>query len=145
MTATTPASAAKGSRIRTITWNSVAAIAQATTFEAIGQSDDGMPMRVAGKFIGMYVSGEYAGGTLGQTVTYTAYKGSVAAGNKVFELVHTQAGAAAAISTDTTTPAVSEAVCTFTATDDLILVIVTSATSGNIIENFVALDFQADI
>jgi len=142
----TNGSPVRGSRLTKVCWNQAAAIAQGTTVEAIGQSDVGMPMRGAGKFIGMFVQCEWAGGSNAETITFTAYKGAVASGNKVYETVLTQTGAASGTNVaDNTTPAVSEAVCTFADGDDLILTIVTSASTGNIVETFVALDFEASI
>lgn len=141
----TPSNVLKASRRGHFTWNSQA-LGQNTTVKAIGQGDTGMPIRFPCRFTSMWCSGGQAsGGSAGQTVTFTAYKNSVAAGNKVFEVILTETGAADTLSGEATTPANSEAVNTFAAGDDLILIIVTSAATGTFAGTWCVLEYETFI
>src|SRR5262245_35833171 len=104
MTAT-PSTSVKGSRLGTLFSSYMLSLAQATTHHVCGQAGSGLVIRCPGRMIGFQYSSEYAAGTNGQTHTITVYKGSVAAGNKAFETVNTQTGAAGTFSVNNTTVA----------------------------------------
>ena len=118
---------------------------QNTSREVLGQNNTGMPIRFPCRFTGVYISGESSAGAAGQTLVLTLYKGSVAGGNKVFETTFTETGASDNMSVDNTTPAVSEAVCTFVAGDTLLGVLASQATAGTFIELFIAISYETDI